>query len=94
MCVLINAMIHGGTNNSVNNLPVYVWSLTFGSDTQAVLRVSDQGLAVVSKIFRSPLHSRKAGFEILNSSLLLLVLPAIYKTKRETRPLGLLLPSW
>jgi hypothetical protein len=36
LCVFVNSMIHGGTDNLVNNLPLSVPSQTFGSDTQAI----------------------------------------------------------
>jgi hypothetical protein len=39
VCVFVNCMIHGGTDNPVNYLPLYVRSLTFGSDTQAVFHL-------------------------------------------------------
>ena len=41
LCVQINVMIHGATDIPVNNLPFYVWSLMFGSDTQAVQNISE-----------------------------------------------------
>jgi hypothetical protein len=32
----VNSMIYGGTDNLVNNLPLYIRSLAFGSETQEV----------------------------------------------------------
>jgi hypothetical protein len=39
LCVFVHSMINGGTDNLVNNFLLYVRSLTFGSDTQAVFRL-------------------------------------------------------
>jgi hypothetical protein len=74
-------MIHGGMNNPVNNLPLYVRSLTFGSDTQAVFRLGHWHLGPWSKVFCFPLWTTKAGLEILNSPLILLVLLVYIQNK-------------
>jgi hypothetical protein len=39
LCVFVNSMTYGGTDNPYNNLPLCVMSLTFGSDTKKVFRL-------------------------------------------------------
>jgi hypothetical protein len=74
-------MIHGGTDISLNNLPLYVWSLMFGCDPSNLL-FGSLTLGPWSKVFRFPLWSRNMGLEILNSALLLLVLH-VYISNKE-----------
>jgi hypothetical protein len=67
---------------TVNNLPLCIRSLTFESDTQAVFRLGHWHLGPWSKVFCFPLRTTKAGLEILNYPLLLLVL-LVYILNKE-----------
>jgi hypothetical protein len=75
-------MIHGGTDNPVNNLPLCVRSLTFASETQAVFRLGHWRLGPWSKVFHFLLCTTMAGLEILNSPLLFQAL-LVYISNKE-----------